>query len=128
MGTNYYVRLGSHTEIQVCNLGHEHETIVYDEVHIGKSSHGWKFLFNPYKSSRSAWMDFLWEQNDKIYDEYGKNVSYKELMLAIEVAQENGYTLESYKKTLDVFIRNDALTYEYTDSEGYRISKSKEFC
>ena len=126
MGTNYYVRFGEHTEEQICNLGHKHEVVVRNEIHIGKQSYGWKFLFNPYKGSRSLWIDFLYINNDSIYDEYGTKISYIELMDVIERTQKSGITLAEYKRS-GISSYNNPEVHEFIDSEGYRISKNKEF-
>ncbi len=71
MGTNYYAR------VKCCDACGR-----YDELHIGKSSAGWKFSFRGYKEhdppivSETGWREFL--RTARIFDEYGKEVAYDE--------------------------------------------------
>ena len=63
MGTNFYVKL-------------EKDNGDVEEVHIGKRSAGWKFLFcnNPdhYKPTKRDLNRFLVLHKDSFYDEYGE--------------------------------------------------------
>ena len=69
MGTNYHAR------VKCCAACGR-----YEELHIGKSSVGWKFLFRghqehvPPLTSERAWRDFL--RGVPIFDEYGNGVTY----------------------------------------------------
>jgi hypothetical protein len=71
MGTNYYARVN---HCDKCNRG--------DDLHIGKSSFGWKFSFRGHRdhapplTTEQAWRDFLREH--PIFDEYGDRVEYDE--------------------------------------------------
>jgi len=71
MGTNYYARV---RHCDKCNRG--------DDLHIGKSSMGWKFSFrghrdhSPPLTTEQAWRDFL--RDVPIFDEYGDRVEYEE--------------------------------------------------
>lgn len=71
MGTNYYVKINC---CDKCNR--------YDQLHIGKSSAGWKFSFRGYRdhspplTSEQSWRDFL--KDKKIENEYGETVPYDE--------------------------------------------------
>ena len=107
MGLNYYA--------QVNRCFHCERS---EEVHIGKSSFGWKFLFNPYKESWKEWKEFLSEI--PIKDEYGVQVSFEEFVQKVEKKQkEDG---EHYT------FAGDADKNRVIDPEGYLISKHKEFC
>ena len=66
MGTNYYVRKD---ECDKCHRGEE-------EIHIGKSSAGWRFLFDKshgYYHDKESLLKFLKGQN--IWDEYNRELS-----------------------------------------------------
>ena len=71
MGTNYYFRYHC---CDHCNR--------YDELHIGKQSVGWKFIFRAYKNrnliSVASWIEEIRKPNNKIYDEYDRHVQDKE--------------------------------------------------
>lgn len=88
MGTNYYVV--------------KNEPTVYNPIHIGKSSAGWKFLFhsvdacdnyisNEPLNTFSRWNEFLKEQisngNVVIKNEYDENVSLEEFLKWVEIQQ-----------------------------------------
>lgn len=68
MGTNYYLR---YNECQCCGR--------YDEVHIGKSSFGWRFAWHGYTEAPAGlhpiksvadWRDAI--KKGTIYNEYGE--------------------------------------------------------
>jgi len=79
MGTNYYQR----TDIcESCGR--------YKEKHIGKSSVGWQFCFRGYDgeeqpliSSFEDWKKEL-EVDGKIFDEYGRELTFKEFIELVE--------------------------------------------
>ena len=82
MGTNYYL----HTNIcSHCGKGDE-------PLHIGKSSAGWVFALHVYPedgiSSLMDWKSVL--ANGTIRDEYGKDVSYSDMMRTIEGRKKYG--------------------------------------
>lgn len=87
MGTNYYARILSTKERkeklkklidedkldEIENL--YQELYVDSEIHLGKRSAGWKFLFNPnyekyYPLTKEGLMNFLKQDNVIIYNEY----------------------------------------------------------
>ena len=80
MGTNYYQR----TDIcPCCNR--------YKEKHIGKNSGGWDFTFQGYnfvesQPKISSWEDWKRElkDNGKIFDEYGRELSFDEFVAFVE--------------------------------------------
>tara|TARA_R110000782_G_scaffold62247_2_gene128044 strand:- start:174 stop:518 length:345 start_codon:yes stop_codon:yes gene_type:complete len=80
MGTNYYW-----TEIiSQCECCGNQDTI---NLHIGKSSLGWKFLFNgTYYKSWGEW-DKVLESVGEITDEYGEVWEWDDLVLKIEDKQ-----------------------------------------
>lgn len=64
MGTNYYTKKRN------------------KNMHIGKSSMGWQFLFQGYKefnlNSKEDWIKYLIRYKKKIYNEYDEEVSLEE--------------------------------------------------
>ena len=82
MGTNYYLRENFCT---VC--------MRFDQRHIGKSSAGWKFLFHvtdkidvdEWKAKTLQYRN--WSDEEGIFDEYGKQVSYDDLWKLVEDKQ-----------------------------------------
>src|SRR3989304_4614388 len=90
MSTNYYLR---ENICDKCNR--------YDEIHIGKSSHGWRFLFekwikdfeNEYPEDKIAmnyekWKERLTNSKGIIINEYEENVSPKEFFEFVEARQK----------------------------------------
>jgi hypothetical protein len=86
MGTNYYLRKN------ICK-----ECARYDELHLGKSSMGWRFTFrahnDPHIHSTEDWKKRMKE--GLIFDEYGCPVSEKEFWEIVE-AKRDGKAHESY--------------------------------
>ena len=71
MGTNYYLRSNC---CEHCNR--------YDDLHIGKQSIGWKFIFQAYKDKNlttvALWLQEIRKPNNKVYDEYDRHIKDKE--------------------------------------------------
>jgi len=71
MGTNYYTKMEPEQPCAEC--GHVPNV---EEVHIGKSSGGWVFMFNQHPvvnmESAQSWYDFIKDNNYQIFDEYGR--------------------------------------------------------
>jgi len=82
MGTNYYARyeLCSH-----CNR--------YEEIHIGKSSMNFKFMFHATDEIKSYedWIKFLSRKKTKIFDEYGNKISLKDFKKKVAEKQKAVY-------------------------------------
>lgn len=66
-------------------------------LHIGKSSAGWKFLFQGYTGAFEPviinnikdWKEYLSKENIVILDEYEKMISYKDFFNMVEEKQSN---------------------------------------
>lgn len=112
MGTNYYVK----KKLGYCDKCHRCDT---DEVHVGKSSAGWQFLFNPYKPSFREWREFLMTNDGYIFDEYDREVAAKEILELIEEKQKRNSTHWRAGENPE--------QHEVRDADGYRISKYSEF-
>jgi hypothetical protein len=83
MGTNYYVN------VNIC----PHCNVAEKEYHIGKSSYGWCFSLHVIPeegiNSLEDWDKFISENRCKITDEYGKQISWKELKETVICNREN---------------------------------------
>ena len=79
MGTNYYLRTGKKIT-KTCDCGFEHE--LDEALHIGKSSHGWKFVLHiiPERGINELedWKELF--KTGKIFDEYDRAVSTEDMM------------------------------------------------
>jgi len=78
MGTNYYARYN------ICEFCGR-----YDELHIGKSSAGWTFIFQAQEDeitikSYKEWIEFLLGEEIKIFDEYGDELTIVDFKDIIE--------------------------------------------
>ena len=95
MGTNYYAK---QNECSHCGRS--------DDIHIGKSSGGWKFSFqghphhSPPITSWKEWQEYL--VNCKIVNEYGDE-----------------WTLEDLKTLVDSKFDSDHCQTCYCDGKGY---------
>ena len=74
MGTNFYYR-EEFNVCQTCKRPHE-----VKEIHIGKRSYGWNFLFSSYKKSYEEWVKFIKKHPDNLYDEYKRKVTADEMI------------------------------------------------
>ena len=93
MGTNYYIRTVITKSCETCGKGQE-----YEEMHIGKSSMGWKFKFNANSTSCHSIRDMveLIEENEGfIFDEYGNEVSCNHIFSTI-LRSQGGKSEESH--------------------------------
>lgn len=74
MGTNYYY----FEEIDTCKHCKRPKEI--KEIHIGKRSCGWNFLFDNYCKTYKEWVEFIKEHDGHLYDEYDRNIPAKEFI------------------------------------------------
>ena len=102
MGTNYYAIKKKPRIVKI-----------YDEIHLGKSSIGWKFVFQEQEQYHNfeEFKDFILNNNEWIIkDEYGEEVSPKELLKLIEEKQkENNPDDFTWDKNVD--------GYRFTDKD-----------
>lgn len=79
MGTNYYLRTGKKIT-KTCDCGFEHE--MDEELHIGKSSCGWKFVLHTIPergiNELEDWKELF--KTGKIFDEYDREVSIEDML------------------------------------------------
>jgi hypothetical protein len=152
MGTNYYARIlptkerrkELHDAIEAndyhlvkklsdelygrIELDYDTHEIVGGKVHLGKLSHGWKFLWNPnvfvirqghledtssgrryvpdpsipkylYPLTKQGLHDFIFREDVLVYDEYGEEQDKEEFWKdALEWGQSDGWDAASYEK------------------------------
>lgn len=115
MGCNYY--------IQYTNNGGW-----YKQMHIGKSSTGWKFLFRGYKTSfkpeiRSVQdlKQFIDNNNAELFDEYEGRVLLSDFWDMVESKQGGMNNVKKAKA--DVYYSDDY----WIDSEGYDFCSHEFF-
>lgn len=107
------------------------------EIHLGKRSGGWKFLWNPniyridkdstsqaYPLTKQGIVDFLMQEDVSIYDEYNRLLDKKEF---IEMAFNwDGYDSDSYHEAhpeVPGYIHHSKET-EFFKSLGYELNKT----
>ena len=100
-------------------------------VHLGKQSSGWKFLWNWNDSKYYKTKDELFKfiKSGRVVDEYGKEMNANEfIQMALQWGQEDGWDIETYHKENPShrisFIHNQKHE-EYI--EDLRVSTSVEF-
>lgn len=108
MGTNYYLKSKPCETCYHCQ----------SELHIGKSSMGWKFLFKLHHHPLNIycyqdWLIHLKDIKKVIYNEYNEKIEFEQLLDLIE-KKRNGKS----QANLD--------SYFYQDEEGYDFC-SNEF-
>lgn len=102
MGCNYYAIPKATNElkdkiISAVQLGEMRiaKDLIPDEIHIGKSSFGWKFLFNHndwqyFEQSEESLKSFL--SNCDIHDEYHRPIAYDDFWKMVDSKQEQSHT------------------------------------
>ena len=113
MSTNYYLR---YNICECCNR--------FDEIHIGKSSYKWRFLFrgyddfSPVLQTYDQWFEFIGDQlyrdTAEIVNEYGKIVQFGDFVEMVEDKQKDP------ENKIHNFDNN------YVDVRGYNFS-NREF-
>jgi len=147
MGTNYY-RIPSVEEmekrkqelinninsIDISQLSIESNSI-WDlftdgtNIHLGKRSSGWKFLWNfndkKFYSNKEELLNFI--RTGRVIDEYGKEMDVEEFItMALVWGQPDGYDHEKYRREHPRQYHYDfELKEEYID--GLRVSPNNEF-
>lgn len=123
MGTNYYLKVHKKPPCDKC--GHQEDGP--ENIHIGKSSFGWKFGFNRRFTTAKKWREYLEhpENRDRIIDEYGRSWTLDELWGLIQDKQDGLWIYdERYKRSPNEAWRDG---YEFLDDEGYRFINVDHF-
>lgn len=137
MGTNFYVKTKltskQKDEIRHYLLEDRYDIIraLLDEakdIHIGKSSFGWKFLWdvNNFKYfGKSKKEMFDWLKDKDIIDEYDRHYTFEQFLEGIRITE--GYDMESYyKENPDPYhdFYNNPIEFP---TEGLNINRFCEF-
>ena len=99
MGTNYYGKLKKPKRKVYLD---------YEPFHIGKSSIGWKFIFqtNNHFTNFEQFKEWLKDDNFEIYDEYDRKIDKEEFLQHIlnKKKDENCQSqVDEYTKNIDGF-------------------------
>ena len=100
-------------------------------IHLGKRSSGWKFLWNwndsKYYKTKEGLFEFI--RSGRVVDEYGEQMDQEEfIQMALQWGQEDGWDIETYYKenpSHRISFIHDKKHEEYLD--GLRVSTSTEF-
>lgn len=138
MGTNFYLRrrISAEQKKQMKTLidldeYDQLEELIPHDIHIGKRSCGWKFLWNAngfeyFKPDIDSIHEFL--KSGDIYDEYGQKYTYEEFMNdEIGKCIKNGYDIAGYyieHPDLYASIRTDSPVFEKL---GITVNQYGEF-
>lgn len=122
MGTNYYGQKHPTDGILIAiaqlvlagDLDRAEQSIkMFERVHIGKSSAGWKFLFNKNEKEWSSFEEYkTWINQFEIRSEYSEDISHEDFWRKVENKQKDKSSVGEY----------------CTDLEGYDFSTSSDFC
>ena len=144
MGTNFYVNkfekgngicpkcggddvylVGEDIKCIECNYTGPNEGVFNkaEGIHIGKRSAGWQFLFTPVFKTGKEWKEFIMQNGNNIFDEYDRKIEVKDMLKIVETQGINGKT--ATREHYGDYRWEDN---EFFDSDGYRISKHKDFC
>lgn len=131
MGTNFYLRrrltlkekLEIHEDLEFGRYDEVREKLPED-IHIGKRSAGWKFLwdaqnFKHFKPNEKSLHEFL--KSGEIIDEYGQKFTYQQFFEEeISGFLDKGHDAESYVKTHPDEPLNPHYYYTQDDISKYR--------
>ena len=99
-------------------------------IHLGKRSGGWKFIWNwnngKYYKTKEELFDFI--RDGRVVDEYGQQIDVEEFItMALDWGKEDGWDLETYYKEHPEhqIPTRQGVYEEYID--GLRVSTSTDF-
>lgn len=152
-GTNYYAikKIPKETKdliIELLNEDKYDESIgmlnnSYEKIHIGKSSGGWKFLFDYnhfkyYDLNRESINDFLNREDITLYDEYGEEIPIDDFWNMVDskkdlldnktyYSEKENYCFAVLEEHVPYDLKNyDVECYEFY-SDGLRFSSTIDF-
>lgn len=154
MGTNYYAikKIPNSIKLKICasldnDLYDEAQDLFnsnYKKVHIGKSSYGWKFIFNYnnfryYDLTKDSINSFLCQKDIILKDEYNNIIDIDYFWNMVK-SKENGLDNYSYykdKENFNLFLFEEETPFDLLDkfevschefySDGLRFSTSTNF-
>lgn len=154
MGTNYYAvkKVSNEKKKLMIELLMEDKYDDFDElynselkkIHIGKSSCGWKFLFNYnhfkfYEPTKESINNFLSNEDVTIYNEYGDKISIDKFWEMVDLKKggiDNKEYYSKYDKTFPYMMLEESIPIELLKynaecyefySDGLRFSTSCDF-
>lgn len=150
MGTNYYaVRKASEEQkgkiislIKENNFSiakNELDELIKDTmVHLGKSSFGWKFVFNHnnkkyYDLNKASIVEFLEQDDIHIEDEYRREISVSDFWDMVKSKEDGFDNKQYYEKCVSIFNIDGTDFEEYLPSynqfyaDGLLFELSEEF-
>jgi len=107
---------------------------IYEEVHIGKRSCGWKFLFAPspahYDETKESILQFIHQDGWQLFDEYGDKIDPDKFWDEYVTCMEDGWTGETYDRweREQGHYYHSAASYEHVTSAGLRFARDTDFC
>ncbi len=108
---------------------------IYEKVHIGKRSCGWKFLFAPspqhYEETKESILKFIHRDGWQLYDEYGDKIDPDRFWDDYVICMEDGWTGKTYdewERKQGHYYRVSCASYEHITPEGLRFSRDTDFC
>ena len=107
---------------------------IYEEVHIGKCSHGWKFLFAPnpkyYQEIKESVLAFIHSEDWTLMDEYGETIDPDIFWEEYVVTHENGFTATTYQEWQiqhGETNQSKGASFEHETVEGLRFANDADF-
>jgi hypothetical protein len=102
------------------------------QVHLGKRSGGWKFLWNFHKNKYYTNKEELFQfiRSGRVINEYGEEQPVEEfIQMALEWGQPDGYDTQTYYEKNPKYSSSWFDWTKYTDLsiDGLRVSSSTEF-
>lgn len=122
MGTNYFVYYKGKNWCMHCNRGIE-------EMHVGKQSYGWKFLFQTYETddvkirSMKAWIEFIKKNSLLIEDEYGEIMTLEKFIEMVKETSKGLSSLEYHGK----MTTGDRLSFDMIMKDHFKDEEGNEF-
>lgn len=130
MGTNYYLRLKESVLSNKLSPTLKKEIIEKTELHIGKASCGWKFLFQEQKvdgevlNSKEKWQKQIADENWEIRDEYDDLIEEEKFWNTVNVRQNKNHISHcEYARENPYYFHIDY----YQDKDGYEFDVT-DFC
>lgn len=110
------------------------QQIIYEEIHIGKYSRGWKFLFVPnpqfYQEKKDSVLDFIHSEGWILMDEYGGTIDPDKFWEEYVVTHENGFTATTYQEwqiQQGETNQSKGASFEHETAEGLRFANDVDF-
>ena len=99
-------------------------------IHLGKRSGGWKFIWNwnngKYYKTKEELFEFI--RSGRVVDEYGQQIDVEEfIIMALEWGKDDGWDSETYYKDHPEHITPWSNEKHEKYIDGLRVSTSKDF-